>query len=125
MNKKLILNLMILLQFIIFSMIFSCTSIATLPEEPKTPTELTLKKLSIYEAKLAGYALYLETFLTRTKQKFRDQNFPTFKLLDATVLRADHTLEAIQENIKHLQHYINNTKPIAFAVYKKYSKLKK
>ncbi|AMR75975.1 BBA14 family lipoprotein [Borrelia hermsii] len=121
MKIKLILCLITLLQFIILS----CTSIASLPEEPEAPIEPTLKNLSIYEAKLTGYALYLETFLVRTKQKLRDSDFPTFTLLNSSVLREEHTLEAVKDNIAHLKHYINNTKPIAISVYKKYSKLKK
>ncbi|AHH04069.1 Outer surface protein (plasmid) [Borrelia nietonii YOR] len=121
MKTKLTLGLITLLQFIILN----CTSIASLPEEPEAPIEPTLKNLSIYEAKLASYALYLETFLVRTKQKFKDSSFPTFTLLDSNVLREEHTLEAVKDNIGHLKHYINNTKPIAISVYKKYSKLKK
>ncbi|AHH08954.1 hypothetical protein baBA2_000975 (plasmid) [Borrelia anserina] len=121
MTKKIILKIIILLQIIIFS----CTSIAALPEEPEPPIEHTLKSLSIYEAQLVSYALYLETFLIRTKEKLGNKNFPSFTLLEADVLRDDHTLEAVKENIMHLKRYINNIKPIAISVYKKYSKLKK
>ncbi|AHH11065.1 hypothetical protein bcCo53_001223 (plasmid) [Borrelia coriaceae] len=120
MNKKLILSLTILLQLII-----SCTSIASVPSEPQEPIEVTLKDLSIYEAQLTSYALYLETFLIRTKHKFKHPNFPPFTLLDPNILKSEHTIEAMQDNIKHLKRYINKTKPIVIDVYKKYSKLKK
>ncbi|ACH95140.1 BBA14 family lipoprotein (plasmid) [Borrelia recurrentis] len=121
MNKKSIVNLIILLQFITFS----CKSIASLTNEPEPPIEPTLKNLSIYETQLTSYVLYFETFLIRAKQKFPNYNFPPFTLFDPKNLKEEHTLQTIKENIKHLKHYINTTKPIAIDVYKKCSKLKK
>ncbi|ACH93912.1 BBA14 family lipoprotein [Borrelia duttonii] len=121
MNKKSIVSLIILLQFITFS----CKSIASLTNEPEPPIEPTLKNLSIYETQLTSYVLYLETFLIRARQKFPNYNFPPFTLFDPKNLKEEHTLQTIKENIKHLKHYINTTKPIAIDVYKKCSKLKK
>ncbi|WP_038363902.1 BBA14 family lipoprotein [Borrelia persica] len=118
-NKKLIIVLIILLQFISLS----CKSIAALVDEPKPPAESTLKNLSIYEAQLTGYALYLEVFLVKAKQKFENPNFPPFELFDYTKLNKEHTLQAVKTNIEYLKKHIDNTKPIALAVYQKYSKL--
>ncbi|AWG43314.1 hypothetical protein CR532_04775 (plasmid) [Candidatus Borreliella tachyglossi] len=120
-NKSIIISFFLPL----FIVLFGCTSIASLPQEPSHPSDATLKSLSAYEAKLASYALYLQTFLVRTKEKFGDANFPKFTLFDSTLLQATHTINAVTKNIEHLKYYINITKPIAIIVYKKYSKLKK
>ncbi|AYE36784.1 hypothetical protein DB313_04615 (plasmid) [Borrelia turcica IST7] len=121
MNKKR-LTICLLFSFILLS---SCTSIASLPQEPATPVSNTLQSLSIYEAHLSSYVMYLQTFLVKTKEKFRDKDYPQFSFFDATLLKKTHTIDAVKQNIEHLKHYISITKPIVNSIYKKYSKLKK
>ncbi|WP_242450698.1 hypothetical protein [Borrelia miyamotoi] len=43
------------LNLAILSFIFSCTTIASLMDEPNPPIKHTIKDLSTYEAKLADY----------------------------------------------------------------------
>ncbi|WNY70030.1 BBA14 family lipoprotein [Borreliella andersonii] len=102
--------------------IFSCSTIANLPEEPSSPKESTLKALSLYEAHLSSYIMYLQTFLVKTKQKVNNKNYPEFKLFDTSKLKKDQTLESIKTNIVALKNHIDKIKPIAMQIYKKYSK---
>lgn len=102
--------------------IFSCSTIASLPEEPSSPKETTLKALSLYEAHLSSYIMYLQTFLVKTKQKVNSKNYPGFKLFDASKLEKDQTLKSIKANIANLKNHIDKIKPIAMQIYKKYSK---
>uniref|UniRef100_UPI00046733CB BBA14 family lipoprotein n=1 Tax=Borrelia persica TaxID=44448 RepID=UPI00046733CB len=102
----------------------SCTTIATLIEEPISPNSNNITDLSEYEAKLSGYVMYLQSFLVKTKKKVNDLNYPDFTFFDPSLLKSEHSIKALLHNIKLFQDYIKNTKPIAKAVYKKYSKLK-
>ncbi|ACN53316.1 BBA14 family lipoprotein (plasmid) [Borreliella spielmanii] len=102
--------------------IFSCSTIANLPEEPLSPKETTLKALSLYEAHLSSYIMYLQTFLVKTKQKVNSKNYPDFKLFDTSKLEKDQTLKSIKANIANLKNHIDKIKPIAIQIYKKYSK---
>ncbi|WP_210369428.1 BBA14 family lipoprotein [Borreliella garinii] len=102
--------------------IFSCSTIASLPEEPPFPKESTLKALSLYEAHLSSYIMYLQTFLVKTKQKVNNKNYPEFKLFDTSQLEKDQTLKSIKTNIANLKNYIDKIKPIEIQIYKKYSK---
>ncbi|SCW38301.1 BBA14 family lipoprotein [Borreliella japonica] len=103
-------------------LIFSCSTIANLPEEPPYPKESTLKALSLYEAHLSSYIMYLQTFLIKTKQKVNNKNYPEFELFDTSKLEKDQTLKSIKTNISNLKNYIDKIKPIAMQIYKKYSK---
>lgn len=71
--------------------IFSCSTIASLPEEPSSPQESTLKALSLYEAHLSSYIMYLQTFLVKTKQKVNNKNYPEFTLFDTSKLKKDRS----------------------------------
>ncbi|MCD2332386.1 BBA14 family lipoprotein [Borreliella americana] len=102
--------------------IFSCSTIASLPEEPSSPKESTLKALSLYEAHLSSYIMYLQTFLVKTKQKVNNKNYPEFTLFDTSKLEKDQTLKSIKTNIDALKKHIDKIKPIAMQIYKKYSK---
>ncbi|ACK74212.1 hypothetical protein LRB59_05065 [Borreliella burgdorferi] len=102
--------------------IFSCSTIASLPEEPSSPQESTLKALSLYEAHLSSYIMYLQTFLVKTKQKVNNKNYPEFTLFDTSKLKKDQTLKSIKTNIAALKNHIDKIKPIAMQIYKKYSK---
>ncbi|WKC80300.1 BBA14 family lipoprotein [Borreliella tanukii] len=102
--------------------IFSCSTIASLPEEPSYPKESTLKALSLYEAHLSSYVMYLQTFLVKTKQKVNNKNYPEFKLFDTSKLEKDQNIKSIKTNITNLKNYIDKIKPIAIQIYKKYSK---
>ncbi|UGQ16823.1 BBA14 family lipoprotein [Borrelia sp. RT5S] len=121
MNKK---SFSFLLLFALI-LISSCSSIASLPQEPDAPVNNTLQSLSIYEARLSSYVMYLQTFLVKTKEKFKDKDYPPFTFFDTTLLQKTHTMKAVKENIQHLKHYISIIKPIVNTIYKKYSKLKK
>ncbi|WP_215536289.1 BBA14 family lipoprotein [Borreliella bavariensis] len=99
--------------------IFSCSTIASIPEEPAYPKESTLKALSLYEAHLSSYIMYLQTFLVKTKQKVNNKNYPEFKLFDTSQLEKDQTLKSIKTNIANLKNYIDKIKPIAMQIYKK------
>ncbi|WAZ72705.1 hypothetical protein O5404_06630 (plasmid) [Borrelia miyamotoi] len=112
------------LNLAILSFIFSCTTIASLMDEPTPPIKHTIKDLSTYEAKLADYIMYLQVFLTRTKNKFNDSQYPKFTYFDSSYLKHEHTIDALLFNIKLFQDYIRITKPIAQSVYMRYSKLK-
>ncbi|WAZ91717.1 BBA14 family lipoprotein [Borrelia miyamotoi] len=117
-KKYLFINLAILF-------IFSCTTIASLMDEPTPPIKHTIKDLSTYEAKLTDYIMYLQVFLTRTRKKFiNDTNYPKFTYFDSSTLKHDHTIDSLLFNIKLLKDYISITKPIAQSVYMRYSKLK-
>ncbi|WNY67286.1 BBA14 family lipoprotein [Borreliella lusitaniae] len=102
--------------------LFSCSTIASLPKEPTYPKEPTLKALSLYEAHLSSYIMYLQTFLVKTKQKVNNKNYPEFQLFDTSKLEKDQTVKSIKTNIAHLKNYIDKIKPIAIQIYKKYSK---
>ncbi|WP_445436340.1 BBA14 family lipoprotein [Candidatus Borreliella tachyglossi] len=102
--------------------LLGCDTIASLQEEPRQPKENTLATLSAYEDKLANYVMYLQTWLVRTKQKVKDKKYPKFEFFDTTTLKYEHTLKALKENIAKYKAYILYIKPIATAVYNKYSK---
>ncbi|UPA10193.1 hypothetical protein bhYOR_001584 (plasmid) [Borrelia nietonii YOR] len=106
------------------TLIFSCTSIASLTEEPIPPKTQTLTELSTHEAKLADYVMYLQVFLTRTKKKVNNPKYPKFTYFDSSTLKSEQTIQDLMFNINIFKAYIKITKPIAEAVYKKYSKLK-
>ncbi|QFP42499.1 hypothetical protein F9Y90_05190 (plasmid) [Borrelia miyamotoi] len=113
-----------ILSVLLLNLILSCTTIASLTEEPIKPQTQTIKDLSIYEAKLSDYVMYLQVFLTRTKKKFpNDIDYPKFNYFDASLLKSQSTTDALLFNIGLLKEYIKITKPIAQSVYKKYSKL--
>ncbi|WP_215537526.1 BBA14 family lipoprotein [Borreliella bavariensis] len=102
--------------------IFSCSTIASIPEEPACPPkESTLKALSLYEEHLSSYIMYLQTFLVKTKQKVNNKNYPEFKLFDTSQLEKDQTLKSIKTNIANLKNHIDKIKPIAMQIYKKYT----
>ncbi|AHH13239.1 Outer surface protein (plasmid) [Borrelia hermsii YBT] len=105
------------------TLIFSCTSIASLTEEPTFPKTQTLTELSTYEAQLSDYVMYLQVFLTRTKKKVNDTKYPKFTYFDTSALKSEQTIQDLMFNINIFKEYIKITKPIAEAVYKKYSKL--
>ncbi|AHH11507.1 Outer surface protein (plasmid) [Borrelia coriaceae ATCC 43381] len=70
-----------LINLTFLTLILSCTTIASLTEEPTPPKGQTLTELNAYEAKLSDYVMYLQVFLTRTKKKVNDPNYPKFTIL--------------------------------------------
>ncbi|AHH11397.1 hypothetical protein bcCo53_001035 (plasmid) [Borrelia coriaceae] len=113
-----------LINLTFLTLILSCTTIASLTEEPTPPKEQTLTELNIYEAKLSDYVMYLQVFLTRTKKKVNDPKYPKFTYFDASTLKSNHTVDDLMFNINLFKKYIQVTKPIVQIVYNKYSKLK-
>ncbi|WP_418906333.1 BBA14 family lipoprotein (plasmid) [Borreliella tanukii] len=105
-------------------LLLCCTTIASLPGEPKPPIIQTLESLAKYEAQLSDYAMYLVTFLSKTKSKVNDPNYPEYTYPDLSTLKDEHSITSIKYNIKLLLEYIKTTKPIAKKVYNQYSKLK-
>ncbi|ETZ17825.1 Outer surface protein [Borrelia duttonii CR2A] len=65
-------KIILLSRLISLFLIISCTTIASLTDEPTLPKTESLKELSTYEAKLADYIMYLQVFLTRTQKKVKD-----------------------------------------------------
>ncbi|UPA12557.1 BBA14 family lipoprotein [Borrelia venezuelensis] len=112
------------IKLILSTLILSCTSIASLTEEPISPKTQTIKELSVYEAKLSDYVMYLQVFLTRTKKKVNDPKYPKFTYFDASTLKFESTIDDLMFNINLFKEYISITKPIAEDVYKRYTKLK-
>ncbi|WP_418885727.1 BBA14 family lipoprotein [Borreliella tanukii] len=105
-------------------LLLCCTTIASLPGEPKPPIIQTLESLAKYEAQLSDYAMYLVTFLSKTKSKVNDPNYPEYTYPDLSTLKDEHSITSIKYNIKLLLEYIKKTKPIAKKVYNTYSQLK-
>ncbi|ETZ17350.1 Outer surface protein [Borrelia duttonii CR2A] len=117
-------KIILLSRLISLFLIISCTTIASLIDEPTLPKTESLKDISTYEAKLSDYIMYLQVFLTRTQKKVKDPNYPKFTYFNPTELKSEHTVEDLKFNIKLFQDYISITKPIAKDVYRRYSKLK-
>ncbi|WP_210359897.1 BBA14 family lipoprotein, partial [Borreliella garinii] len=97
---------------------------ASLPDEPNPPIIQTLGALAKYEAQLSDYVMYLVTFLSKTKVKVNDPNYPEYTYPNLSTLKDEHSITAIKYNVKLLLEYIKKTKPIAKKVYNQYSKLK-
>ncbi|UPA18495.1 BBA14 family lipoprotein [Borrelia puertoricensis] len=110
--------------FFIISILISCTTIASLTKEPTMPDDSNLESISKYESELSKYVLYLQGFLVDAKTKVKNENFPKFSFFDASKLKSEHTIKALNFNISLLKKYISQTKPIAEDVYKRYTKLK-
>ncbi|WP_210371417.1 BBA14 family lipoprotein [Borreliella garinii] len=100
------------------------TTIASLPDEPNPPIIQTLGALAKYEAQLSDYVMYLVTFLSKTKVKVNDPNYPEYTYPNLSTLKDEHSITAIKYNVKLLLEYIKKTKPMAKKVYNQYSKLK-
>ncbi|XOU12929.1 BBA14 family lipoprotein (plasmid) [Borreliella americana] len=113
-----------LVNYLLISLLLCCTTIASLSEEPEPPIIQTLESLAKYEAQLSNYVMYLITFLTKTKSKVNDPNYPTYTYPNLATLKNEHSITSIKYNIKIYLEYIQKTKPIAKKVYNQYSKLK-
>ncbi|WNZ75052.1 hypothetical protein PT137_04860 (plasmid) [Borreliella garinii] len=77
-----------------------------------------------YEAQLSDYVVYLVTFLSKTKVKVNDPNYPEYTYPNLSTLKNEHSIAAIKYNVKLLLEYIKKTKPISKKIYNQYSKLK-
>lgn len=109
---------------LLITLLLCCTTIASLPEEPKPPIIQTLKSLAKYEAQLSEYVMYLITFLAKTKVRVNDSNYPEYTYPDLSTLKDEHSITSVKHNIKIYLEYIKKTKPIAEKVYNQYSQLK-
>ncbi|WP_418909586.1 BBA14 family lipoprotein (plasmid) [Borreliella lanei] len=112
------------LKCLLIALLLCCTTIASLPEEPKAPIIQTLNSLAKYETQLSEYVMYLVTFLAKTKVKVNDPNYPEYPYPDLSTLKDEHSITSVKHNIKIYLEYIKKTKPIAKKVYNQYSKLK-
>ncbi|WP_418453685.1 BBA14 family lipoprotein [Borreliella bissettiae] len=112
------------LHSLLIVLLLCCTTIASLPEEPKPPLIQTLNSLAKYETQLSEYVMYLVTFLAKTKVKVNDPNYPEYPYPDLSTLKDEHSITAVKHNIKIYLEYIKQTKPIAEKVYSQYSQLK-
>ncbi|AYE37085.1 hypothetical protein DB313_06170 (plasmid) [Borrelia turcica IST7] len=102
----------------------SCTTIASLPQEPDSPPkDATIYELSIYEARLSSYVMYLQTFLIKNIDKLNAEGYKLM-LFNPIPLKEKHTIKDLLLNISHFKDYIRYAKPIANSLYQKYSKLK-
>ncbi|AYE36978.1 hypothetical protein DB313_05625 (plasmid) [Borrelia turcica IST7] len=106
----------------LFTLFIACTTIASIPIEPVMPKEHTLDSLTKYESQLLEYVIYLQVFLVNTKKKVNDKDYPTFTFFNTNKLESTQTINALKANIAYMKEYISLTKPIAEAVYRKYSK---
>ncbi len=61
--------------------------------------------------------MYLVTFLSKTKVKVNDPNYPEYTYPNLSTLKDEHSITSIKYNIKLLLEYIKKTKPIAQKVY--------
>ncbi|WP_373582573.1 BBA14 family lipoprotein [Borreliella garinii] len=113
-----------LVNYLLITFLLCCTTIASLPDEPNPPIIQTLGALAKYEAQLSDYVMYLVTFLSKTKVKVNDLNYPEYTYPNLSTLKDEHSITSIKHNIKLLLEYIQKTKPIAKKVYNQYSKLK-
>ncbi|AZA27211.1 MULTISPECIES: BBA14 family lipoprotein [Borreliella] len=113
-----------LINYLLLTLLLCCTTIASLPDEPKPPIIQTLGSLAKYEAQLSDYVMYLVTFLSKTKVKVNDPNYPEYTYPNLSTLKDEHSMTSVKHNIKLLLEYIQKTKPIAKKVYNQYSKLK-
>ncbi len=77
-----------------------------------------------YEAQLSDYVVYLVTFLSKTKVKVNDPNYPEYTYPNLSTLKNEHSITAIKYNVKILLEYIKKTKPMTKKIYNQYSKLK-
>ncbi|WP_210380683.1 BBA14 family lipoprotein [Borreliella garinii] len=110
--------------YLLITFLLCCTTIASLPDEPNPPIIQTLGALAKYEAQLSDYVMYLVTFLSKTKVKVNDPNYPEYTYPNLSTLKDEHSITSIKYNVKLLLEYIKKTKPIAKKVYNQYSKLK-
>ncbi|WP_210371445.1 BBA14 family lipoprotein [Borreliella garinii] len=113
-----------LVNYLLITFLLCCTTIASLPDEPNPPIIQTLGALAKYEAQLSDYVMYLVTFLSKTKVKVNDPNYPEYTYPNLSTLKDEHSITAIKYNVKLLLEYIKKTKPMAKKVYNQYSKLK-
>ncbi len=67
-----------LVNYLLLALLLCCTTIASLPDEPKQPIIKILGALAKYEAQLSDYVMYLITFLAKTKVKVNDPNYPEY-----------------------------------------------
>ncbi|WP_210371447.1 BBA14 family lipoprotein [Borreliella garinii] len=110
--------------YLLITFLLCCTTIVSLPDEPNPPIIQTLGALAKYEAQLSDYVMYLVTFLSKTKVKVNDPNYPEYTYPNLSTLKDEHSITAIKYNVKLLLEYIKKTKPMAKKVYNQYSKLK-
>ncbi|QMU99808.1 hypothetical protein F0310_05165 (plasmid) [Borrelia sp. A-FGy1] len=103
-------------------LVMACTTIASIPKEPVFPKEQTLDLLTKYESQLLEYVIYLQVFLVNTKKAVKDKAYPKFIFFDTNKLESSQTINTLKANIAYMKEYIAITKPIAEAVYRKYSK---
>ncbi|WP_418455662.1 BBA14 family lipoprotein (plasmid) [Borreliella californiensis] len=113
-----------LINYLLLTLLLCCTTIASLPEEPKPPLIKTLNSLAKYETQLSEYVMYLVTFLAKTKVKVNDPNYPEYPYPDLSTLKDEHSMTSIKYNVNIFLKYIKEAKPIAKKVYNKYSQLK-
>ncbi|SCW39573.1 orf-D family protein [Borreliella japonica] len=95
-----------------------------MPDELKPPIIQTLGAFAKYEAQLSEYFMYLITYLSKTKVKVNDPNYPEYTYPDLSTLKYKHTTTSVKHNIKLLLDYIQKTKPIAKKAYNQYFQLK-
>ncbi|AEL19351.1 BBA14 family lipoprotein [Borreliella bissettiae] len=112
------------LHSLLIVLLLCCTTIASLPEEPKPPLIQTLNSLAKYKTQLSEYVMSLVTFLTKTKVKVNGPNYPEYPYPDLSTLKDEHSITAVKHNINIYLEYIKKTKLIAEKVYNQYSQLK-
>ncbi|MCD2349639.1 hypothetical protein LRB78_03025 [Borreliella americana] len=113
-----------LVTYLLLTLLLCCTTIASLSKEPEPPIIQTLESLAKYEAQLSDYVMYLVAFLSKTKVKVNDANYPIYTYPNLSTLKNEHSITSIKYNIKIYLEYIKKTKPIAEKVYNTYSQLK-
>uniref|UniRef100_UPI001C01A3EE BBA14 family lipoprotein n=1 Tax=Borreliella bavariensis TaxID=664662 RepID=UPI001C01A3EE len=85
-----------LVNYLLLALLLYCTTIASLPDEPKPPIIQTLGALAKYKAQLSAYVMYLATFLAKTKVKVND---PEYTYPNLSTLKDEHTMTSVKHNI--------------------------
>ncbi|WP_024652949.1 BBA14 family lipoprotein [Borrelia persica] len=107
-------------------LLLSCKGVASLPKEPVLTGKTDLLSLARDESVLFQYALSLNMWLIHAKHYvetyYKQDGFPVFETLDPA-FQGDAGEEGIKMRIAYYQRYIAKVKPIAIAIYRKYTQV--
>ncbi|WP_412677507.1 BBA14 family lipoprotein [Borreliella turdi] len=88
-------------KLLLITLLLCNTTIVSLPEDLEPPIIQTLESLAKYEAKLSNYVMYFITFLTKTKSKVNDPNYPTYTYPNLAILKDERSIASIRHNINY------------------------
>ncbi|MBW6184762.1 hypothetical protein KZ870_25435 [Pseudomonas aeruginosa] len=124
-DKKLFVSKKLLSLFVLF-LLLSCKGIASLPIEPILTGKNDPVSLASDEASLFGYALSLNAWLIDAKGYvnlyYKEDKFPFFENFDPKP-KGGTGDAGLKARISYYKRYIEAIKPIAIAVYRKYTQV--